>query len=78
MLASSSKYGTCEVCKEQVTDIHIQIEEREYKPEMWTQDRCHTLFGHDLCLDKKRKKGTILCDKIDIDRRRFIIISLDR
>ena len=78
MSASSSKYGVCEICKEHVTNVHIQIEEREYKAELWTQDKCHTLFGHEHCLDKKRKKGTILCDKVDLDRRRFTIISLDR
>ena len=59
---SSSKYGTCEVCKQHVAEVFAQYEERHYKFEHdgetfegWTYNKCHSYFGHKDCLLSKRR-----------------------
>jgi hypothetical protein len=54
--ASSARYGSCEVCREDVTDVHRQTEEREYQPDEWTCHGCRDLFGHRECLEARRRQ----------------------
>lgn len=60
--ATSAKYGQCEVCKEPVSDVFHQLEQRRYlvvKPARvragWTGHECNNLFGHEHCLVSRRK-----------------------
>ncbi len=52
---SSAKYGNCDVCHKHVSEVFIQRETREYAPDHWTHEGCHTLFGHKECLERQRK-----------------------
>lgn len=59
---SSAKYGLCEVCGGDVSDVFLQVEERHYEftsknqtHSGWTQHECHSYFGHEHCLINKRR-----------------------
>jgi len=52
---SSSRYGVCEVCKNNCTEVFYQVEEQEYQNNKWTRYDCHDLFGHEECLKSKQK-----------------------
>lgn len=57
---SSDHYGNCEVCEKPVVEVHIQTESRHYRRtsdgvESWTHHGCHSLFGHQKCLEQQRK-----------------------
>ena len=52
---SSTKYGKCEVCRRPVSEVYHQVEEREYRPDHWTHEKCRNLFGHKTCLISKRR-----------------------
>lgn len=51
---SSFKFGPCEVCGQDCTEVFYQTEERKYS-EGWTQYNCKNLFGHEDCLKGKQK-----------------------
>lgn len=60
--ASSSKYGSCEVCGNHATEVYHQLEEQHYtiehndkKTEGWTKYECNDYFGHKECLESKRR-----------------------
>lgn len=46
---SSARYGVCEVCNEEVTEVWHQVEER-YFAAGWTRFDTQDLFGHKNCL----------------------------
>lgn len=61
---SSERYGPCEVCKEHVTEVSLQVEERFFTIPAsgthvgrsgWTQYQCTSFFGHEPCLVGRRK-----------------------
>jgi len=56
---SSSKFGNCEICNKQVSEVFIQVEQRKYiKPDgeiSFTGDKCTTLYGHKECLLNKQR-----------------------
>ena len=51
---SSTRYGPCEVCKGQVSDVHMQTVEHEFLPDRWAQG--NTTFGHKKCLLRQRRR----------------------
>lgn len=61
--SSSEKYGPCEVCKQHVSDVHHQVEQRFYRHASgdepracgWTHHECNSLFGHEQCLIGRRR-----------------------
>ena len=58
--ASSKKYGKCEVCGNEVSEVYHQVEERKYFNELdqeysYTQHNCKNLVGHKNCLISKRR-----------------------
>jgi hypothetical protein len=58
---TSARYGPCEVCQQQVSDTHLQVEERFFRHatgialEGWTHADCRSIFGHEACLKAKRQ-----------------------
>ena len=59
--ASSFQYGPCDVCDEHVSEVFIQIEERQYWiPGLvegnWTRWQCFDHFGHKECLESKQRE----------------------
>jgi hypothetical protein len=59
---SSARYGPCEICGEDASEVFIQVEERKYrskamKIESWTHDKCNTYFGHRDCLISKQQQA---------------------
>ena len=61
---SSDRYGKCEVCNENVSDVFVQTEERQFwnkwkQKISWTHDGCKALFGHKACLEKAQKKRVL-------------------
>lgn len=56
---SSERLGPCEVCKKPVSDVHMQVESRNYVNAhgmpSYTYDGCKDLFGHKECLESKRR-----------------------
>ena len=55
MEGSSIKYGPCEVCGKNVSDVYYQIESRYTDRGRWTFSGCYNLFGHEDCLVSKRR-----------------------
>lgn len=53
--SSSKKYGVCEVCKKECTEVFLQTQEKKFtyqNTEHWTQG--NKIFGHKDCLINKR------------------------
>lgn len=61
--AGSAKYGSCEVCGGQVSEMFYQSEECAYlRPDGtqgWTMHKCVGKFGHKECLLRIRREGNI-------------------
>lgn len=53
--SSSAKYGNCEVCGKQASEVYAQYEEHEYKTGRYTQHNCKSYFGHKECLIGKQR-----------------------
>ena len=74
---SSAKFGNCEICNQHVSDTHYQVEERYYEfnsqdvsRQGWTSNKCHNMFGHKECLEKRRR-GTFIGEHIGTDNRKY-------
>ena len=52
---SSAKYGPCEICGGEVSEVWHQSEERKTAQGALTTKDCHNLFGHRDCLIAERK-----------------------
>jgi hypothetical protein len=57
---TSDKLGACQVCSSHVSEVYHQIEERRFEvPEInrigWTTNKCFSYFGHQQCLESKRR-----------------------
>ena len=52
---SSARFGPCEVCGLHVSEVYIQIEQREFESG-WTGYECFSYFGHEACLRGKQRK----------------------
>jgi len=60
--ASSEKYGDCEVCGKNCSDVHYQSEQKHYsfihkgeKHEGWTHHETFNRFGHKSCLESQQR-----------------------
>lgn len=80
--ASSAKYGDCEVCRKNVSEVHVQVEERRFEipasdryagTKGWTQHQCNSLFGHEQCLVSRRRGAFATSMQDPVDRRTYAV-----
>lgn len=59
MGGTSQRYGNCEVCHKDVSDVHYQVEQQRYTVDGdtgYTEHACRGLFGHEACLLGARRE----------------------
>ena len=58
--ATSARYGPCEICRQHVSDMCYQMEEKRFSyggQLHWTTYECNSRFGHEQCLAGTRREN---------------------